>query len=78
MTGAEVILSAPAKLGARVHGLAPATVVALLALVARLLPRTATPRTVEGAEIEPHMHSRAFRAATVLGRRGGRALRETP
>jgi short-subunit dehydrogenase len=72
----EVILSAPAKLGVRLHGLAPATVVALLALAARLLPRKSAPRKVEGAEIEPHIHSRAFRAATVLGRRGGRALRE--
>ena len=72
----EVILSAPAKLGVRVHGLAPATVVALLALAARLLPRNAAPRKVEGADIEPHIDSRAFRAATVLGRRGGRALRE--
>ena len=77
----EVILSAPAKIGVRAHGLAPATVVALLAVAARLLPRNAgraeaRPHSVEGAEIEPHMHSRAFRVATVLGRRGGRALRE--
>jgi short-subunit dehydrogenase len=75
----EVILSAPAKLGVRLHGIAPGTIMALLAIVARLLPRQkgrAEAPPTEGADIEPRVDSRAFRAATTLGRRGGRALRE--
>ena len=43
--GAEVILTPAAKLGARVHGLAPATTLRLLTLANRLLPADGTPRT---------------------------------
>jgi short-subunit dehydrogenase len=72
----EVILFAPAKVGVRAHGVAPGTIMAVLALIARFLPRDATPHNVEGADAERHIHSRAFRAATALGRRGGESLRE--
>ena len=41
----EVILTPAAKLGARVHGLAPATTLRLLTLANRLLPADGTPRT---------------------------------
>jgi short-subunit dehydrogenase len=41
----EVILTPAAKLGARVHGLAPATTLRLLTVANRLLPSDATPRT---------------------------------
>jgi short-subunit dehydrogenase len=72
----ESILSAPAKLGVRAHGVAPGTVTGLLALIARMLPRDASRREVEGRDAERRIHSRAFRAATFFGRRGGDELRE--
>jgi len=72
----ETILTAPAKFGVRAHGVAPATIAALMSLAARLLPRDATRREVEGADAERRIRSRAFRAATYFGRRGGKELRE--
>ncbi|HEY0812089.1 MAG TPA: SDR family oxidoreductase [Pseudonocardia sp.] len=46
MRGApEIILTPAAKLGARLHGLAPATMLRLLTLTDRLLPSDGTPRT---------------------------------
>jgi len=72
----EVIISLPAKLGVRAHGMMPGTIAAIMALVDRMLPRDVTRREVEGADAERHIHSRIFRAATLLGRRGGAELRE--
>lgn len=73
---AEVVLSAPAKLGAKAQALMPGTGTALLALINRLLPRGAEERPVEGVEAEKRFDSKLFDAATVLGRRAGRELHQ--
>ena len=49
----EPILSLPAQVLARIHGLMPGTVVGILALVNRLLPRAAgTGETASGLELQ--------------------------
>ena len=72
----EVVLSAPAKLGAKAQALMPGTGTALLALISRLLPQGSEARAVEGVEAENRFDSKLFDAATVLGRRAGRDLHQ--
>lgn len=72
----EVILSAPAKLGSRAHGVMPATVIALLALVDRFLPKGRAHERVEGADAEARLDSPLLERATILGRRAGARLNE--
>ncbi|MGY1712004.1 SDR family NAD(P)-dependent oxidoreductase [Geodermatophilus sp. SYSU D00758] len=77
---AEVVLTAPAVLAVRVHGLAPATTVRVLGLVNRLLPRAdgigdrAVPGRVAGRGVD----SRAFSRLTGLTRRAAGRLRQRP
>ncbi len=71
----EVILTPAAQLGARLHGVAPATALRLLGLAARFLPSDTTPRPAEpGRAVAPD--SRLLRVLTTLGRRAGRRTGE--
>jgi short-subunit dehydrogenase len=71
----EVILTPAAKLGARVHGIAPATTLRLLTLAVRLLPSDGTPRpTRPGHAVSGS--GRLLRAVTTLTRRAARHTHE--
>ena len=72
----EAIISAPAKLAVRVAGMMPGTVMAILALINRLLPRDENPVEVSGKEAEARLDSEFVERATALGRRAGRELRQ--
>ena len=72
----EAIISAPAKLAVRVAGIMPGTVMALLALINRMLPRDETPIEVSGKEAEARLGSEFVERATTLGRRAARELRQ--
>lgn len=82
----EVVLTLPAKVATRVHGVAPATTVRVLSLVDRLLPDAGGSaltgpdgaRARRGAEVDPSVRSRAFRALTGLTRRSARRFHEEP
>ena len=76
----EPILSLPAQVAARVHGIAPGTVVGVLELVNRLLPRPAptanAPAT--GLVVQRQIRSRLLEAVTALGRAAARRFHEYP
>ena len=75
---AEKILSAPASLAARFHGLFPGTTADLLGLVNRLiLPTGRNPVGLRGHETGA-LDSAWLSALTVLGRRAARRLLERP
>jgi short-subunit dehydrogenase len=67
----EVVTTPLAKIGMRVHGVAPSTTMRLVALVNRLLPTDETPRPLRpGYAVEKP--SRWFGALTALTRRAAR------
>lgn len=74
----HVVLTPLAKIGMRVHGLAPTTTVAMLGLVNRLLP--AAPdrptSTITGHQAQRVLDSRTVRALTTLGSRAARRFNE--
>lgn len=70
----EVILTPLAKIGARVHGVAPSTTLRLLTVAARLLPSDETPRTPQPGHTVPG--GRVLRALTTLTRRAARRTHE--
>lgn len=88
-----VILTPMAKLGARVHGLAPATTARLMGLAARLLPKappdtntTSLPgddgqgtgqRADEGRVVQQRLNSRLLGILTKLGQRAAQRYNET-
>jgi hypothetical protein len=75
-----VILSPLAKIGARVHGLAPATTVRLMGLAQRLLPRppaTGPTGNVPGHEADARLGSRLLGTLTTLGNRAAQRNNET-
>lgn len=74
-----VILSPLAKLGARVHGLAPATTVRALGLAGRFLPRppAAPTDTQPGHVVDRKLDSRLFDTLITLGRKAARRFNET-
>lgn len=76
----EITLTLPAKIGARVHGVAPATTIRLLGLVNRLLPAAPSddPTASRGADVDLGRRSRVFRALTVLTRRAARRTNQLP
>ncbi len=76
---AEVMLTLPAKIGARVHGVAPATTIRLLGLANRLLPRARgdDPTARRGSELSSS-RSGLYRAATVLTSRAARRTGQLP
>jgi NAD(P)-dependent dehydrogenase (short-subunit alcohol dehydrogenase family) len=74
-----IILTPLAKLGARVHGVAPATTMRLLGLAHRLLPRppgTGATGAVPGLVAERRLNSGLLRALTTLGQNAARRLNE--
>lgn len=76
----ERILSLPAALLARAHGVAPATTLAVLAAVNRLLP-SADGRDLgaaRGGEVAQGMHAPVLTAVTRLGRTAARRFQELP
>ena len=64
---AERILSLPASIAARVHGLAPGTTADLLSLVNHVLPPESGEDTAPGRDVEAAHPSRLRDALTVLG-----------
>jgi short-subunit dehydrogenase len=64
----EIVLTPAAKIGARLHGLAPATMLRVLSVVNRLLPTDETPRPVEPGHAVARP-ARWFDALTTLTRR---------
>jgi len=76
---AERILSLPATLLARFHGLFPGTTANLLSLVNRwLLPTNVAPSSARGMEIQQRIQSRLFTWATTWGRSAARRFHEYP
>lgn len=77
---AEVILSLPAAVLARVHGLFPGLTTEVLGLVNRLLPGAPEEDSgqARGKEIAARLDSRVLDAATVLGRRAAARNNEGP
>ncbi|MGY1603992.1 SDR family NAD(P)-dependent oxidoreductase [Geodermatophilus sp. SYSU D00815] len=76
----EVVLTAPAKLAVRVHGLMPATTVRVLGLANRVLPRAggAGQRAVRGETAAPAVRSPLFRWLTAPTRRAAEQLHQRP
>lgn len=76
----EVILSLPAAVLARVHGLAPGLTTDILALVNRLLPSAPADggSRARGYEIESRRHASLLDAATTLGREAASRFNQTP
>jgi short-subunit dehydrogenase len=71
----EVILTPLAKLGSRVHGLAPATTLRLLTLAARMLPADETPRPARPGHAVSG-NGRLLNALTTLTRRAAQRTHE--
>jgi hypothetical protein len=76
----EVILTVPAKVAVRVHGLMPATTTRVLGLVNRLLPHAGAgdDRAIQGSTTDARIHSRAFRGLTRLTRRAADRYGQRP
>ncbi|HEX8509805.1 MAG TPA: SDR family oxidoreductase [Propionibacteriaceae bacterium] len=75
-----VILTPLAKIGARVHGLAPATTVRFMKLASRLLPSPPTGSetgTVPGHVVDRRLDSRVFDTLIALGQKAARRFNET-
>jgi NAD(P)-dependent dehydrogenase (short-subunit alcohol dehydrogenase family) len=78
---AECILSLPANIVGRMHGLCPGTTANLLSLVQRLLPGTEGARSTSttGREVQQRLRSPLLHALTGLGRAAGHRLhQDTP
>ena len=76
----ELVLTVPAKVGVRVHGLLPGTTIRALGVANRLLPRPSTddPTAERGADIDVGRRSALFRAATTLTRRAAERYGQKP
>ncbi len=76
----EVILSLPAKILARFHGLFPGTTADLMAVVDRFLPKAERSelKSTRGIEIDRRLASRAHKVATELGQSAAGRLHEKP
>ncbi|HLG97586.1 MAG TPA: SDR family NAD(P)-dependent oxidoreductase [Bryobacteraceae bacterium] len=75
---AEKILSVPADVAARLHGIAPEITAAISSFVSRLLPRGGGTdgRANTGAEARGKLNSRLINAANVFGERAAKALNQ--
>ena len=74
---AEVILSLPAQVAARVHGLAPELTAPVLNLVNRwILPRAGDSPSVSGRQAQSELNSRIFDAVTALGQSAAKEFNE--
>lgn len=76
----ELVLTVPAKVAVRVHGLFPGTTVRALGMVNRLLPRASTddPTARRGAVVDAGRRSGVFRATTALTRRAAGRYGQLP
>jgi NAD(P)-dependent dehydrogenase (short-subunit alcohol dehydrogenase family) len=75
----EPILSLPAQALARIHGLLPGTLVGVLALVNRLLPRAGgAGEAAVGLDLQRASGAGALHVATSLGRAAARRFHEYP
>ncbi len=78
----EILLSPVTKVATRLHGLAPSTTIALMELMARMLPDDASRprrpalRVVDGKTADRQLDSSLLRRVTVLGRRAAARLNE--
>jgi len=75
-----VILSPLAKIGARVHGLAPSTTVRMMGLAKRFLPdppADGSTGTLPGYVVDRRLDSRLFDSLITLGQRAARRFNET-
>ena len=81
LAGKPVVMLSPlAKIGARVHGLAPATTVRLMGLAQRFLPRAPTSGptpNIAGSEADERLGSRVLGTLTKLGQRAAQRNNET-
>jgi NAD(P)-dependent dehydrogenase (short-subunit alcohol dehydrogenase family) len=77
---AELILSPPAQLGARAHGMAPGMLVRVLSLVDRLLPSTNTtdPGASRGMELLQQRRSPLLEGLTSMGTSAARRFHQFP
>jgi short-subunit dehydrogenase len=75
-----IILTPLAKIGARVHGVAPAATVRLMSVAARLLPKApagqAATGELEGRVAERQLNSRSLAVLTWLGKRAAHRFNE--
>jgi NAD(P)-dependent dehydrogenase (short-subunit alcohol dehydrogenase family) len=72
----QPILSVPANLAARFHGLFPATTNRLLALVGRMLPGTGERDFQRGGELQGEIDSTLFQEVTKSGREAARKYQQ--
>jgi NAD(P)-dependent dehydrogenase (short-subunit alcohol dehydrogenase family) len=77
---AEVVLTVPAMVAVRVHGIFPGTTTRVLGLVNRMLPRggSADQDAEQGAAVEARLGSRIFRGLTRLTRSAARRFGQLP
>jgi hypothetical protein len=77
---AQRILSLPANVLARLHGVAPGLTQGLTSLASRVMPSDGVgTRGTRGVEIEPSLDSRLYRTVTIWGRKAAdRFQRHTP
>jgi hypothetical protein len=77
---AELVLTLPAMVATRVHGLLPGTTTRALGLVNRVLPRggAAGQRAEAGSAADARLGSRAFRLLTSLTRSAARRFGQVP
>jgi len=73
----ELILSTPANLIARVHGIAPGLTMQMFSLVNRLLPKGASHKLRTGRDVARESDSKALRTAMQLGHKAARDLQHT-
>jgi len=73
----ELILSAPANLIARAHGLAPGLTTYLFALTNRLLPKSTSQRMMSGRQVARETESKVLRTAMQLGHKAAGDLQHT-
>ena len=75
---AERILSLPAQLAARLHGMAPGFTSAISTFIQRMLPQAGASggRAVTGAEARAQLNSRLINAANIVGERAAQALNQ--
>ncbi len=74
----EIILSLPAKVGARVHGLLPGTTLRMLAGVSRLLPTAADGTAHRGDDVRERLGSRLLELASGLNLSAARRFHQVP
>jgi NAD(P)-dependent dehydrogenase (short-subunit alcohol dehydrogenase family) len=76
---AQRILSLPANVLARVHGVAPGLTAGIASLANRVMPSDGVgSKPTRGTDIEPSMDSRLYRTVTIWGRRAAERFQQYP